>query len=169
MQTELRYFYDNYRRYDDLEAVFKRYFPSETLWSSYYLGKRLLDEAQAANDKEMAEDPANPYALSDRGKLLALKGRFRESEALIPQILKGADRLNLTYHHRMYEVACNYGLLGKGSEAVKFLREAVATGYCPYSLFERDAYFDPIRNSPEFIRFMDEMKPIYERRRSEFK
>lgn len=49
------------------------------------------------------------------------------------------------------------------------VREGVATGYSPYSLFERDAYLDPIRGSREFVQFMAEMKPIYERRRAEFR
>jgi hypothetical protein len=144
-------------------------FPSEPLWSSYYIGKGMLDEARKVIDKEIAEEPDDPYVLSDHAKLLALRGNLREAEALIPRILHGADRRNLTYHHRMYEVACNYALLGNSGEAVKFLREADATGYSPYALYERDRFLDPIRNSTEFIQFIAEMKPIYERRRGEFK
>ena len=137
------------------------------MWSSYYIGKGRLDEAQSALEKEMADDPS-PYVLSDKAKLLALKGNTREATELLPQILKGADRQNLTYHHLMYEVACNYALLGNSGEAVKFLREAAATGYSPYELYTQDPYLDPIRSSPEFVQFMADMKPVYEARKKEF-
>ena len=168
-KMEIRYYYSNSRRYDEYEAASRTYFPGEPLWSSFYVGKRRLDEAQAVIDVELSEDPNDPYALSDKAKLLALNGDRTGAESLIPQIMKGADRGKLTYHHIIYEVACNYALLGNANEAVKHLREADATGYSPYPLYERDSYLDPIRNTPEFIQFLAEMKPVYERRRREFK
>ncbi len=64
--------------------------------------------------------------------------------------------------------ACIYALEGKSVEAVKWLREAVATGYSVYHLFERDAYLNRIRQAPEFIQFMAEMKAQNERYRREF-
>jgi eukaryotic-like serine/threonine-protein kinase len=168
-KTEIRYFYNNYRKFDEYETASRNFFPGERIWSSYYIGKRRLDEAEAVLNQEIAEEPSDPYLLSDKAKILALRGNLSEAEALIPEILKGSDRLNLTNHHRMYEVACNYALLGNSKEAVRFLREAAATGFPAYTLFERDSFLDPIRSSPEFISFMAEMKPLYERRRNEFK
>jgi serine/threonine protein kinase len=167
-KTEIRYFYNNYRKYDELEAAFKNFFPGEPIWSSYYIGKGRLDEAQSVLDKEMAEGPDDPYVLSDKAKLLALKGNNRDAATLLPQILKGADRRNLTYHHLMYEVACNYALLGNSGDAVKFLKEAAATGYAPYELYTQDPFLEPVRRSPEFVQFMTEMKPLYEARKKEF-
>ena len=168
-KMEIRYYYNNNRRYDEYEAASRNFFPGDPLWSAFYVGKRRLDEAQAVIGQELAEDPNDPYSLSDKAKLLTLQGNRREAESLIPRILKGADRRKLTYHHIIYEVACNYALLGNSVEAVKLLREAAATGYSPFPLYERDQYLDPIRKSPEFIEFLAEMRPIYERRRSEFK
>ena len=72
------------------------------------------------------------------------------------------------YHHDAYDTACIYALEGKSVEAVKWLREAVATGYSVYHLFERDAYLNRIRQAPEFIQFMAEMKAQNERYRREF-
>ena len=168
-KMDIRYYYINYRRYDDYATAAQNFIPGEPLWAQYYIGKGLFAEAQTAIEKELILDPTDPYTLSDKAKLLALKGNAQEAEALIAGILEGRDRRNRTYHHLVYEVACNYALLGKSAQAVEHLREAVATGYCPYTLFERDQYLNPIRNSPEFIQFMADMKPVYERRRNEFR
>ncbi len=71
------------------------------------------------------------------------------------------------YHHAAYNIACLYALEGKTGEAVKWLRETVATGFQPYPLFERDAYLNRIRQTPEFIQFMTEMKERNEKYRHE--
>ena len=63
---------------------------------------------------------------------------------------------------------CCYALESKSVEAVKWLRETAATGFPCYPLFERDAYLNRIRQAPEFIQFMAEMKAQNERYRREF-
>ena len=42
-------------------------------------------------------------------------------------------------------------------DAVRWLREASDTGFPCYSLFELDPTLTPIRQEPQFQRFMDEM------------
>ena len=48
--------------------------------------------------------------------------------------------------------------MGRPQESVQWLREAAATGFPCYSLFERDRNLDPIRQAPEFQAFMNEMR-----------
>lgn len=72
------------------------------------------------------------------------------------------------YHHSTYRIAYLYALGGKSDEAVKWLRETAAKGYPSYTLFARDPFLDRIRQTPEFIRFMDEMKAHHERYKREF-
>jgi hypothetical protein len=72
------------------------------------------------------------------------------------------------YHHAAYDIACIYALEGKSVEAVKWLREANANGFQCYRLFERDAYLNRIRQAPEFLQFMTEMKAQTERYKREF-
>lgn len=88
---------------------------------------------------------------------------------MIPIILNRHPVKDPFYHHAAYDIACIYALEGKSVEAVKWLREANATGFQPYPLFERDAYLNRIRQAPEFIQFMAEMKAQHERYRREFK
>lgn len=100
--------------------------------------------------------------------LFALQGRKRESEALVPTIISRTSRLNPSYHHVTYDAACIYAVIGNVPNAIKWLRETAARGNPSYTLFTRDPFLDKIRKSPEFIKFMAELKPQYERFRNEF-
>jgi hypothetical protein len=67
-----------------------------------------------------------------------------------------------------YDIARIHALEGKSVEAVKWLREANDAGFQRYPLFKRDASLDRIRQAPEFIPFMAEMKAQNERYEREF-
>ena len=134
----------------------------------YFRGKNRLDEAQQAINKFSGENPDNLYLPPKKALLSALKGDFRAAEAEIPAILGRHPVKDPSYHHTAYDIACIFALEGKSVEAVKWLREANATGFQPYPLFERDAFLNHIRQTPEFIQFMAEMKAQNERYRREF-
>ncbi len=77
-------------------------------------------------------------------------------------------RKDRSYHHNAYEIARVYALAGKSQEAGKWLKEAAETGLSCYQLFERDPYLNRIRQAPEFIQFMAEMKAQVEKYTREF-
>ena len=54
------------------------------------------------------------------------------------------------------------------AEAVKWLREAAVTGFQLYPPYLRDAYLNRIRQAPEFIQFLAEMKTQNDKYRQEF-
>ena len=68
----------------------------------------------------------------------------------------------------MYDIACVYALEGKSAEAVKWLRESAVTGFHLYPRYTRDGLLSRIRQSPEFIQFLGEMKVENEKYRREF-
>jgi tRNA G10 N-methylase Trm11 len=72
------------------------------------------------------------------------------------------------YHHAAYDIACVYALEGKSADAVKWLREAAVTGFHLYPRYTRDKLLERIRQSPEFARFLAEMKVENEKYRREF-
>jgi hypothetical protein len=72
------------------------------------------------------------------------------------------------YHHLAYDIACVYAMQAKSVEAVKWLRESAVTGYHLYPRYTRDVRLDRIRQSPEFIQFVAEMKAENDRYRREF-
>jgi len=154
-------------KYDEWLAAKQKFLNGKPdVW--YFLGKNRLDEAQTQLEELLTKDPDSPWARSMKGILLALKGDFRAAEGEIPFILSKQPVKELPYHHITYDIACIYALAGKSDEAVKWLRETAATGFPCYPLFERDPYLNRIRQAPEFVQFMAEMKEQFERYKREF-
>ena len=134
----------------------------------YLMGTGRIDEAQKAIDEWAAKTPGNIELPTTKALLFALKGDFRAAEAEIPIALSKHPVKDPFYHHAAYDIACLYALEGKSAEAVKWLREAALTGYQLYPRYVRDAYLNRIRQAPEFIQFMAEMKTQNDRYRREF-
>lgn len=156
-------------RYDEWFAAHQKLRPGKPPDVWYLLRKGRLEEAQKRIEEMSAKESAESWDLTrTKAMLAALKGNFRAAEALIPAILSENPRTKLTHHHAAYDIACIYALEGKSSEAVKWLREAAATGYPNYPLFERDAYLNRIRQTPEFGQFMAEMKAQFEKYKRKF-
>ena len=133
------------------------------------LGKGRLDEAQARIEQVLAKDSENPKMHRLKATLLALRKDFRAAEAEMPFIIGKLQVKHLHYHHATYDIARIYALAGKSGEAVKWLRETVRTGLPCYSMFERDTFLNNIRQTPEFVQFMTEMKAKNEELERKFK
>jgi TolB-like protein/tRNA A-37 threonylcarbamoyl transferase component Bud32 len=154
-------------KYDEYAAHRDRYHDDD-MEVVYLMGTGRLNEAQEAIDKWSAKNPDDVVLPARKAVLSALKGDFRAAEAAIPPILSRHPVKDPFYHHAAYDIARIYALEGKSVETVKWLREANASGFQCYPLFERDAYLNRIRQAPEFIQFMAEMKAQNERYRREF-
>jgi tetratricopeptide (TPR) repeat protein len=133
----------------------------------YLMGKGRFEEAQKVND-EWPRQTNNITLLPTQALLLAAEGDFRGAEAQIPMILRKHPLKDPLYHHAAYDIACIYALEGKGPEAVKWLRESAVTGFHLYPRYTRDALLNRIRQSPEFLQFLAEMKVENDRYRHEF-
>jgi TolB-like protein len=134
----------------------------------YGMGTGRSDQAQKAFDEWAAKQPTHPMLRPIKALLLAVKGDFRAAEAEIPLIINEHLHKDPLYHHAAYDIACVYALEGKSAEAVKWLRESAVTGFHLYPRYERDAYLNRIRQAPEFIQFLAEMKAENDRYRHEF-
>ena len=126
----------------------------------YYLEKRMMKESEPLIEQEFQKDYSD-LARSYQILLLALQDKHEEAQAAVPAFLEKL-RKNRGYHHFTYNVARVYALGDKSEEALKWLRVTVKEGFPCYPLFERDRYLDPIRNDPEFRKFLDEMKQQWE-------
>jgi serine/threonine-protein kinase len=155
-------------RYDEWFDAYKKLHPEgePSIW--YLLGKGRLDDAQKVIEQKSEKAAKDLYLPSAKGVFFALKGDYRSAEAEIPAILNTYSVNDPTRHHATYNVACIYALAGKSSEAVRWLKETATTGYPNYPVFERDPYLNNIRQAPEFIQFMAEMKAQGERYKQEF-
>ncbi|HEY0770371.1 MAG TPA: hypothetical protein VGD31_08540, partial [Sphingobacteriaceae bacterium] len=158
------------RKHDEWLATYRKFNPNDTapLNSVYLMAKGRSDEAQKRLDELSVKNPNAPGLVIPKAFLSALKRDSRAAEAKIPSIQSRVNPQNYTYHHLTYDIACIYALTGKSDEAVKWLRKTAAEGFPNYPMFERDIFLDRIRQAPEFIRFMEEMKAQHERYKSEF-
>ena len=130
--------------------------------------KGQFEDAQTRIDGFLKKYPDEPDLLLQKSLLLALRGDFSSAEAAIPGIVAKLEPNHPYRHHNTYDIACVYALAGKSDEAVKWLKETVATGFPNYPLFERDPYLDRIRQAPEFNQFMADQKAQWEKYKQEF-
>jgi eukaryotic-like serine/threonine-protein kinase len=156
-------------QYGEWLAAYQRFRPNQPVDPMYYVNTRQLDEAERAIDASVARDSFREFVLLPAKALLAaLRGDSRTAEVAIPAILSRHPVKDPYYHHAAYAIACIYAIGGKSADAVKWLREAVATGFSAYPLFERDPSLDRIRSVPEFQKFMSELKITTDGYRREF-
>ncbi|MBK5293379.1 MAG: protein kinase [Acidobacteriia bacterium] len=152
-------------RFDESIALASRFQNFQGVsWALVAKGR--LEEAQRQINSDLAANPKAPHALGPQAILLAMQGRFREAEAIgVKMEGLGKDR---SYHHATYALACVYALESKPVEAVKWLQKTVEYGMPNYLLFTRDPNLGRIRSSPEFVRFMAELRPQWEGYMREF-
>lgn len=155
-------------RWDDYLEIKQKYFPNEPILPEYYLAKGDIAKAAPMIEKRLDHLLFDLYKTDGKALLLALQGNKQASEDLIPVTLKQIDRRRPDYHHITYEFAQICAINGNVPGAVKWLRETSETGNLSYEMFARDPFLDKIRQSPDFIEFMAELKPQYEKYRKEF-
>ena len=168
-KSQVLVMYDMSGQLSEWLTAFKRFRPNERVDPTYFVRTGQLEEAERAIAAAGARDRSGETALlRARALLAARKGDSRAAEAAIPAMLNGHPVKDPYYHHTAYAIACIYAIGGKSAEAVKWLREAVATGFSTYPLFERDPALDRIRSVPEFQTFMSELKITTDGYRREF-
>ncbi|MGI8469918.1 MAG: protein kinase domain-containing protein [Pyrinomonadaceae bacterium] len=153
--------------YDEAIEIGKPYGANANGYIRALLGANRIAEAEAALTEALANAPNNPRRLGEKVLLLARQGKFAEVDELIPQIRKKIT-VSQAYHHATYDFACACALNSKAAESVKWLRETYDTGMPIYTVFERDPNLDSIRQTPEFIEFIRDIKPSWENLRRVF-
>ena len=135
----------------------------------YLMSKGRLDDAQKVIDAWSARRSSSVQLIMTQALLFALKGDFAAAEARIPIALGRHPLKDPLYHHDAYDIACVYAMEGKSTEAVHWLRESAVSGYHLYPRYLRDTFLTRIRQAPEFIQFLREMKAENDRYRNEFR
>jgi NADH dehydrogenase/NADH:ubiquinone oxidoreductase subunit G len=158
--------YDVQSRYDDYAAD-HRIRRESKMDALHLMSNGRLAEAQTVID-EWSKQPNTNELVMTEALLLALKGNYAAAEAQIPVALARHPLKDPLYHHDAYSIACVYAMERKSAEAVKWLRESAVSGYHLYPRYQRDTFLRRIRQSPEFIQFLAEMKAENDRYRQEF-
>ena len=123
-----------------------------------------VDEALQLSDSSAT----GPEAVSQLGLLLALKGDRTAARETIARVQLTADNVAglSDLHHTQYNIGATYALLGDTRQAVSWLKKASREGLPCYPLFERDPTLDSLRQDPEFVAFMQQLKSQAEQFRS---
>jgi serine/threonine protein kinase len=120
------------------------------------VGEGGMGEVYRARDTRLGRDVA----------LKILAGTYTQDEDRIRRFRQEATAASALNHPGILTI--HEAGDANSSEAVKWLREAVATGFLVNPLFERDALLDKIRTAPEFVQFMTELKATVDNHRREF-
>ena len=160
-------------RFEDALHTFQQVPPefNPALWSHrkavalLYLDRD--SEASSLIDEYLRKNPGDPGGLvtSERAVLFAKRGDPRRAESDIEAaVTKGEGFIH--FHHAAFSIATAYALLHRPGPAVRFLRQAAADGLPCYPCFANDPYLINLRDDPEFVTFMRELKVQWERYRA---
>src|SRR6185436_15925557 len=108
----------------------------------------------------LATYPRDVGGLGMKAVLLGSSGKNSEAEAVIQSIAgqKGFGH----FHHTAYYIACAYARMANIAAAVEWLREAAASGFPCYPLFERDPNLESLHRDPRWSPLMREIKQNWE-------
>jgi serine/threonine protein kinase len=131
--------------------------------SDWYLAMALYYEGETARAEDMlsalhGSAQAERRAQATLASFLAARNERQRADALLHAIATG------TYidHHVAYSTGVAYAQLGEFAEARRWLSRAASTGFPCYPWFVQDPLLKPIREDPEFRRFLEELRQSWE-------
>jgi tetratricopeptide (TPR) repeat protein len=128
---------------------------ANTVFALHRLGRR--EEAWSHLRRALSKHPDDTNGnLRGMEAMLRAESEPQHAQELIDSVAR--RKIANPSHHAAYFAACASARMRKTVEAVRWLREAAATGFPCYSLFDRDPNLDPIRQEPLFQAFMADMK-----------
>jgi serine/threonine-protein kinase len=133
--------------------------------SFVYLGR--LEEARAWNRKSGIMVPEDPQLTANEALIVAYEGDFRKAIELADAACSATKRTLTHTHHTWHIAAGAYALAGEREKAVAELRRCGAVGLPNYRLFLSDPALAPLRDVPEFLALMSELRRREEEYRPE--
>jgi DNA-binding winged helix-turn-helix (wHTH) protein/Tfp pilus assembly protein PilF len=160
--------------YDEAEEYHLRAFHADptNIWGHLFyptvaLYRGQLEEAGERIGVARQLLPDDSWLQSCEALLWAKRGEIGKAEELAHGALRGGKPL-LHTHHLFHTAAAVDALLGNPARAIALLRKASGTGLPNYPLFHEDPHFHSLRERPEFLRLMAELKREWEGYRQEF-
>ena len=151
-----------------LRAVPSSFNPSlwyyHVTWALLYLGRD--EEAGRLIDEYLINHPEDRGGVvtSIRAILRAKHGDVRGAKRDIATAeARGAGYVH--FHHTEYNIASAYALLGESHPSVQWLRRAADDGWPCYPYFAKDPNLANVRDDPEFIALLSELRAQWERYR----
>jgi tetratricopeptide (TPR) repeat protein len=111
--------------------------------------------------------PGEPQLVTSEALILAHEGNFSRAEQLADQAV-GTKKSLLHFHHSNHLAAAVYAVCGKADKAIAQLRHSAETGLPNHRAFENDPNFRPLREHPDYIALMSELRGNYALLQQEF-
>ena len=110
--------------------------------------------------------PGEPQLTACEGLIFACEGNFKRAEELADEA-STSKRSVIHLHHMIHTAADIYAVCGKPEKAVHELKRAAEIGLPNHRAFENDAHFRGIRNHPDFLALMRDLRRDHEQLRHE--
>src|SRR5262249_28200417 len=160
--------------YDEAEEYHLRAFHVDptNMWAHLFhptiaLYRGQLEEAAERIRAARQLLPDDAWLRSCEALLWAKRGELEKAEQLAHQALRGSKPL-LHSHHLFHTAAAVDALLGNAARAIALLRKASRTGLPNYPVFRDDPHFHSLRERPQFLSLMAELKREWAGYRQEF-
>jgi TolB-like protein/DNA-binding winged helix-turn-helix (wHTH) protein len=126
-------------------------------WTLYYRGEQ--QRAEAMLEPMLQDDgPLAGNAGATLAALRAARGRTADARALADRVASRRDLI----HHGAYGLGTAYAQLRDATTALRWLNQAVTTGFSCYPWYERDPLLDPIRDDRRFAAFLRDLRRSWE-------
>ena len=111
--------------------------------------------------------PGEATLTSVEGLIAAHEGDFVRAESLADEAVK-SDKSLLHTHHLWHNAASVFAMCGKPAKAMPWLVKCVEMGLPNYHLFGSDPHLRSLRNRPEFLAMMSDLRQLDDEFRREF-
>lgn len=160
--------------YEEAEEYFARALAIDpaNLWANVFypvatLYRNDLEQASAKIRTASQVLPNDSWLKSCEALLWAKRGEPRKAEQAIRRALKGEKPL-LHIHHLWHNAAAVFASIGRPAEAITWLRRASKNGLPCYPAFRDDPHFLSLRNRPQYLRILADLKREWEGYRRDF-
>lgn len=103
----------------------------------------------------LKRDPSYADVVEILGGLYTKHGRIADGLRMDRRLVRLLPS-NPTAH---YNLACSLALVKRKAAALRSLRQAVELGYRDFDWMQQDPDLDGLKNHPEFIALLDQLKP----------
>jgi TolB-like protein/Tfp pilus assembly protein PilF/predicted Ser/Thr protein kinase len=123
---------------------------------SIYMGR--FEEARTKIRKARPMTPTEPQLLAAEGLIHAFEGDFRKAEEMSDEACSN-NNLSLTHTHHIWHCAAGtYAIIGRPDKTMEQLKRCATMGLPNYRLFLGDPALASMRNHPEFIELMSDLR-----------
>jgi Flp pilus assembly protein TadD len=120
----------------------------------YYSGDKARAEATLVQLAGSASASSSQRARAWLAAFLAARGERTRATELVAEV----TAVNYMDHHVANGLGNALAQLGRPDEALRWLRRAADTGFPCHPWYEKDSLLAPLRQTPEFLAWLDELR-----------